>query len=164
MYKIGEFVIYGSEGVCEVEEISKINITKEPKNYYTLKPMHNNGKVFTPIDTKIFMRPIITSAEANKIIEEIPSIEEFKYDIKNVRVLQEHFKNLFKTHKCIDLLSIIISINYRKDELAKSGKKISQTEEKFLRMATSLIEDEFSVALGISKEEVNNIIENSNKA
>ena len=48
MYKIGEFVVYGSEGVCEVENIKKLNISEFNKNktYYILKPMHENGKVY----------------------------------------------------------------------------------------------------------------------
>ena len=32
MYKIGESVVYGSEGVCEVENIKKLNISEFNKN------------------------------------------------------------------------------------------------------------------------------------
>lgn len=162
MYKIGEFIVYGNEGVCEVEDISKINIpgTTTSKNYYTLKPMHENGKVFIPVDTNVFMRPIVTPEEIKDIIEQIPAIDEEEYDVKNSRLLQEYYKKLLKTHQCIDLLTIIVSINDKKADLIKAGKKLGQIEDKFLKIAKNLIEDEFSIALGISKESVEEYINN----
>lgn len=155
MYKIGEFIVYGNQGVCEVEGISKLNspITNKMTNYYQLKPIHGNGNVFVPVDANVFMRLIITIEEIKKIITEIPKIRDTRYDIKNVRELQNHYKTLLSSHEFIDTLKAMISLNNKKDDLAKSNKKLGQMEEKFFRIAKEQIEDEFSVALGISKQE-----------
>lgn len=161
MYKVGEFIVYGNEGVCEVEDISNLNIPgiNKKKSYYTLKPMHENGKIFAPIDTNVFMRPIITYDEIQEIIEKIPFIKEADYDNKNTRLLQEYYKNLLNTHECIDLLTVIANINDKKINSMKSGKKLGQIDEKFMKIAKNLLEDEFSLVLGIPKEEVENYIQ-----
>ena len=160
MYKIGEFIVYGNEGVCEVENISALDIpgVKNDKNYYTLKPMHDNGKVFAPVDTKVFMRPVSTYDEVQAIIGQIDSIEQADLDDKNARMLENHYKELMKTHECIDLLTVIVNINEKKTKLIENGKKLGQIEEKFMRSAKSLLEDEFSLVLGIPKEEVESYI------
>lgn len=160
MYKIGEFVVYGNEGVCEVEDISELNIPgiNKNKNYYTLKPMHENGKVFAPIDTNVFMRPVMTYEEIQKLIERVPSIKETECDVKNARLLQDYYKKLLKTHECIDLLTVMVSINDKKNNLIKNGKKLCQIDEKFMKIAKNLLEDEFSIVLGIPKEEVEEYI------
>lgn len=155
MYKIGEFIVYGNQGVCEVEDISKLNspITNEITNYYQLKPLHGNGNVFVPVDANVFMRLIITFDEIKKIITEIPDIRDTRYDIKNVRELQNHYKTLLNSHEFTDTLKAMISLKNKKEDLAESNKKLGQMEEQFLRVAKELVEDEFSVALGISKKE-----------
>lgn len=155
MYKIGEFIVYGNQGVCEVEGISKLNspITNKMTNYYQLKPIHGNGNVFVPVDANVFMRLIITMEEVKKIISDISIIRDTRYDIKNVRELQNHYKALLSSHEFVDTLKAMISLNNKKEDLAKSNKKLGQMEEKFFRMAREQIEDEFSVALGITKKE-----------
>lgn len=165
MYKIGEFVVYGNDGVCEVEDISKLDIQgiNEKKNYYILKPMHENGKIFAPTDTSVFMRPVATHEEIDKIIREIPLIEESEYDTKNMRLLQEYYKELFKNHNCIDLLTIVVNLSDKKADLEKKGKKLGQVEEKYLKSAKNLLENEFSVVLGIPKEEIEDYIKDKMK-
>lgn len=160
MYKIGEFIVYGNEGVCKVEDISKLNspITNKMTNYYELKPLHRNGSVFVPVDTSVFMRLAVNTEEIKKIIIEIPEIRDIRYDIKNMRELQTHYKTLLSSHEFIDTFKAMISLNNKNDDLAKTNKKLGQVEAKFLRIAKDLIEDEFSVALGISKKDAETYI------
>ena len=67
MYQIGEKIIYGSNGVCEIVEIKMIEAphTGEEKAYYIIKPVFQECKISVPVDTKVFMRPVISESEAN---------------------------------------------------------------------------------------------------
>ncbi len=160
MYQVGEFVVYGSEGVCEVQEIGTIDILglNNNREYYTLKPINNNGKIFAPIDTNVFIRGVLTGDEIQEMIKEIPSLKKSTDKVKNDRALQEYYKNLLKTDNFIELLSTTIEINNEKEELGKNGKKLGQIQEKFIKIANDLIEDEFSIVLGINKEDVSEYI------
>ena len=160
MYKIGEYVIYGNDGVCKVENVGILNISgiNKKRIYYTLKPAYENGKIFTPIDTSVFMRSLVTYEEVQELIESIPSMKYKKCNEKNSRLLQVYYKNLLKTHECSDLLTLIEGIYEKKDKAMKIGKKLGQIDNKFMKLAEDLIKDEFSIVLGIPREEVGNYI------
>ncbi|MEG0856362.1 MAG: CarD family transcriptional regulator [Terrisporobacter sp.] len=161
MYQIGEFIIYGNNGVCEVEDIGLLDISgiNQKKSYYTLKPIYENGQIFAPVDTNMFTRGLINKDEVEGLIQQIPFLEEIECNDKNVRLLQDCYKKLVDTHECIDLLTIIKNINDKKSKAAKLGKKLGQVDEKYLKIAKTLIDDEFSVVLGIPKKEVDSYIE-----
>lgn len=156
MYKIGDFIIYGNNGVCKVVDIGKINISGISKNnnYYNLSPINENGNIFVPVDTSVFMRNISTYEEVQKVIELIPLIKKTEYNEKNVRLLQTHYTKLLQSHECIDLLTILAITDNKKSMLKKNGKKLGQIDDKFMKIARGLIDDEFSVVLGIDREDV----------
>ena len=156
MYKIGEFIIYGNDGVCEVEDIGMLNISgiSKKKEYYTLRPVYENGRIYTPIDTNVFMRPIITYEEVQQLMEFLPSMKEMECNEKNSRLLESYYKKFMETHECVDLLAVISGIYKKKANATNKGKKLGQIDEKFMRVAQGLINDEFSVVLGIPREEV----------
>lgn len=156
MYKIGEFIIYGDNGVCEIEDIGVLNFSgiSKKKDYYTLKPVYENGKIYTPIDTNVFMRPIVTYEEVQQLMELLPSMKEMECNEKNSRLLQSHYKKFMETHECVDLLAVVSCIYKKKANATNKGKKLGQIDEKFMRVAQGLINDEFSVVLGIPREEV----------
>ena len=100
MYQIGDIIVYGGEGVCRVEEIGvpKISGVNKQRQYYTLAPLYREGKVFTPVDTKVFMRPVVTRDEALELIKGIPSIQADVYENSNLRFLNEHYQSLSLIH------------------------------------------------------------------
>ena len=79
MYKKGEYVIYGNNGICRIENIGipkGTPMAASGKEYYTLSPVFGSGNIYAPLDTKVFMRPILTKAQAEELIEQIPQIQE----------------------------------------------------------------------------------------
>ena len=77
MYQKGEYVIYGNNGICKVEEIGipmGTPMENNGKEYYTLSPVFGTGNIYVPLDTKVFMRPILTKEQAEALIGQIPQI------------------------------------------------------------------------------------------
>ena len=64
MFEVGEYIVYGCKGVCQVEEITHIDIPGSNKDrlYYVLAPLEDrNGKIYAPTDNaKVAMRKVIT--------------------------------------------------------------------------------------------------------
>ena len=52
MYKKREYVIYGSSGVCQVGDVTTLDIDNVPKDreYYVLFPKDNGGTIYVPVD------------------------------------------------------------------------------------------------------------------
>ena len=82
MFGIGEYVVYGMNGVCEVEAVGPMNMSGVDceKEYYTLTPLYTKGsKVYTPVNNqKIVMRKVVDKDEAYELIDEMTTIEEIQ--------------------------------------------------------------------------------------
>jgi CarD family transcriptional regulator len=162
MYNIGDLVICGDSGVCRVEAIGKLDVPYIDRNrlYYTLSPIYRNGKIFVPTETKVFMRPVLTFSEAQRIIDLIPSIEEIDCLSSNHRVLKEHYNQLLLSHNCLDLIKLIKTI-YTKNRInAQLGKQPGQIDIKFMKQAEDQLHGELAVALRIPREKVTGYIKN----
>lgn len=156
MFQIGDLIIYGSVGVCKVEDIGVPDIygMDADRQYYTLAPLYKQGKVYTPVDTKVFMRPVISRSEALELIKSIPDIDDDIIENRNIRVLSEKYQSTMDTHECSDLMHILKSIRHKRNVMDERGKKLGQVDEKFYRKAEDLLHGEFAVALDIPKEKV----------
>lgn len=161
MYSIDDLIIYGSHGVCKVEAIGTTDISgiDNEKLYYTLCPIYGKEIIFTPIDTNVFMRPVIKYDEAKKLISLIPSIRENVNDIANSKLMEGYYKETLRTHDCTDLLRLIKTIYTREKIFEKQGKKLGQIDMRFMTKAEDLLYGEFAVALNIPKESVKSYIE-----
>ena len=80
MFEKGGYIVYGTTGVCLVEEITgmKMKGASGEKLYYVLRPCFQKGNtIFTPVDnSKIAMRAVMNKAEAESLVERIPENEE----------------------------------------------------------------------------------------
>lgn len=163
MYQIGDLIVYGGEGVCRVEEIGvpKISGVNKQRQYYTLAPLYREGKVFTPVDTKVFMRPVVTREEALELIRGIPSIQADVYENSNLRFLNEHYQSYIQNYSCSDLLQMLKDIYTKRGVLSARGKKMGLVDERYMKRAEEMLHGEFAVALGIDRSEVPEFIADS---
>jgi len=155
MFKPGDRIIYGSTGVCRVEEITTPDFEKDKsRRYYALAPVYQDGIIYTPVDTKVFMRPVITRDEAHALIDQIPAMQTEAYHSSVTRELEEHYSVYLKSHDCGDLLELGRSIYIKKQELLGQRRKFGAVDERFMKRAEDLLYGELAVALDIEKSEV----------
>jgi len=161
MYQKGELVIYGNSGICRVEEIgvpADMPMGCGGKQYYTLSPIFGSGTIYASVDTKVFMRPILSREQAEELIVEIPNIPEEAFAGKDMKALSGKYKSFLDTHQCEDLVRLIKTVYQKERVLVGKGKKLAKTEQEFGKLAKELLQKEFSVALGLPYEEVEDYI------
>lgn len=163
MYRVGDLIIYGNIGVCKIEEIGvpDISSAEEGKLYYTLSPFYEKCKVYTPTDTSVFMRPIISRNEAMDLIRQIPTMQENIYENRNLSLLNEHYKTLLQSHDCSNLISLIKNVYTKRKTAGKNFKQFNQVDAQYGKRAEEMLYSEFSVALGIARNEIKGYIEAS---
>ena len=161
MYKVGDFILYSNEGVCRVESIDKLDVEgiDNDKLYYNLNPVCTMGNIYVPVDTKLFIRPVIDYEEAQRIIRLIPSFDMHPVAHQSRKMLEEQYKSYIQSHDCIDLIRLLKLIHRKGIETAKERKKLGAIDERFRRKAEELLFGELSVALDIPKDEVRGYIE-----
>ena len=75
MFAKGEKIVYGSTVVCEVTDICEKELIRNQKRlYYVLKPLYQqNNIIYAPVENgKVFMRAVMSAAEADDLILKIP--------------------------------------------------------------------------------------------
>jgi len=152
MYQPGEYIVYGTSGVCKVDAVGAPPFEDEnDRLYYTLSPIYGTETIYLPIDSKVFTRPIITKKQAEELIHTIPSIEIEKLDTHNPRMRGEYYEEVLNRHDCEDLVQLIKTV-YAKS--IQNGHRISQIDQRYKKRAEDLLHGELSVALGIPVSEV----------
>ncbi|MCC8122141.1 MAG: CarD family transcriptional regulator [Oscillospiraceae bacterium] len=157
MYQVGAYVFYGNTGVCEVVDISQQTTqgSEQAQSYYVLKPLHQECMIYTPVNnTKVFMRPIISREEANRLIDRIPHIHAQPYHNHVLSQLTEHYKEGIRSHDCENLLEMTMSIYAKKRLMQEQKRKFGAVDERFMKQAEDLLFNELSAALGMLREEV----------
>lgn len=157
MYKIGDLILYGSTGVCKITDIAAHDFsdTRNPRLYYVLKPLYQEGVIYIPIDnTKVFMRPIISSDKAEQLIDKIPSIQAEAYHSNVISQLTGHYEDILSTHNCEDLIELTMSIYAKKQSAEQQKRKIGAVDERFMKRAEELLFGELAAALDIPRDKV----------
>ena len=159
MYSIGDKIIYGENGVCTVDRIAALPMAGSPRDkmYYHLSPFVGTGVYFAPVDSNVFMRPVISREEAEALIDAMPSIEPAVCRDNRFNHVDAFYKDLFKLHSCEALVSVIKGLRSR---MADRKTKSSRAEATMKR-AKDILHGELSVALGIDIGEVEDYIAQS---
>lgn len=160
MFNIGEYIVYGNRGVCEVADVGKMSMSAMDKDklYYTLVPVYARGsKIYSPVDNqKVAIRPIISQQEANDLIDSMPSIGYVEdVDDKKREVI---YKDAIRTGKCEELIKVIKTLNKRREIRLAGGKKFTAVDERYYNSARDCLYGELAIALDINVDDVEDYI------
>ena len=154
MFETGEYVVYGKTGICQVMGVTTMDMEGVPKDrlYYILRPDgKTEGTIFVPVENqKLVMRRILTKAEAEELINEIPDIE--MLGIENEKLREETYKACIRSCQCRELVRMIKTIYFRKRERNIRGKKATATDERYLKTAEDNLYAELSILLDVPRE------------
>lgn len=160
MFEIGEYVVYGTTGVCKITDITHMDLEGVSKEalFYIMQPYQQSGsKIFISVNNqKTIMRKVLTKQEADTLIDEIPNIEELW--IENDKLREAEYKTCFRSCQSREWVKIIKSLYLRKIERLEKGKKITATDERYLKMAEDSLYTELSISLDIPKGDMEQYI------
>lgn len=156
MYQVGQLIIYGTTGVCRVKDVKPApkSADAEDRLYYTLEPLYQTCLIYAPVDGKVFMRPVISRTEAEKLIDGIPDVEPQVCSIRDLRQLREHYEAAIRSHDCAELIALSMSIYKKKRLAAQQKRRLGQTDQRFMKQAEELLFGELAAALDIQPEQV----------
>lgn len=158
----GEYVVYGTNGICLVEDIRLMRFASytEKSYYYVLRPVNNDTSViYVPMNNEKLMdrlRSVMTKEDIDSLLAAIKG-KEIEWE-NNRRFRTEHFHEILVNGVNQKLLLMIRCIYMRKRELTDQGKKLPTTDENTLKAAERLVNEEFAHALCISKTDVGEYI------
>lgn len=159
MFKVNDYVVYGTRGVFQIIDIKKEkHKSSDETEYYILQPVCNNKMTIkTPVNnSKVLMREIMTKDDVSSLIAAMP--EEETIWINDDKQRNEIFKAALRTGKNEELIKIIKALHIAKEKRSVIGKKLRKTDEYIMETAEKQLHEEFAIALNILPSEVGSYI------
>ena len=152
VYEKGDLIFYGNTGVYRVEEIAPIRHIRgyDPeKEYYKLTSVRRGETTYVPVDTGVFMRPIVSRCQAEELLAQAADLEAAVCASRDPRVLREHYQSILSAHNCRELLRLIKSVNVKSCQAVKQGRRLGKTDQDYKKRAEQLLGEELAVALDL---------------
>ena len=160
MFQKGEYVIYGNNGICLIEDITTLNIpgVNKDRQYYLLKPVYASGStVYTPVDTaETALRHALSKDEADSLIRSIPDIP--LIPLTDEKTLEKTYKEYMRSNNCKAWVQLIKTIYLRKERRLMKGYKVTALDNRYFNLAETSLYGELSIALGKPRDEVRSYI------
>ena len=160
MFKVNDTIMYGTQGICKIVEITEKDFMGAKKEYYVLKPINDPGAtLFAPVNNakiKAKMRRVLSEKEIYELIETIP-YEEANW-ISNENERKEKYKSIIASGDRAELIKMIKALYFHRKEREADGKHLYLSDERFFKDAERILYDEFQYVLKIRKEELMNFI------
>lgn len=160
MFAIGDYIVYGSNGICQVKDVTTIDMpgATSDRMYYVMAPLSNKeSKIFSPVDNcKVVMRAVLTEEEANEIISQCKDIP--LLDVVNERMLEMKYREVLASCDIRQLIAMVKTILKKCESRQSMGKKMTSMDERYLKKAEDSLYNELGIALGKTKEELVNLI------
>ena len=160
-YKVNDVVVYGTEGVCRVSDITTKPFRDREVTYYVLKPVFNkSATVFVPVDNEKLtarMHRALSSDEIRAMIQSLP--EQGAMWIEDEAERKVRYKEILASGDRIQLIQLIKALYFHQESQRAIGKKLHISDDHFFKEAQRLLYDEFSTALGIPRDDVLNYID-----
>ena len=124
MFEIGDKVVYGVVGVCEVENIDTPPIKGISGDYYFLQPVFDSkGIIYSPVDSnKVMIRSIMTVKECDKLKERARNCK--KDGELSEKVTPMQYDEHMKSQDALKLMHLIRALYVIKNERAKDLRKM----------------------------------------
>lgn len=154
MFSVGQLVLYGTNGVCRIEDITEKSVGNVKGEYYVLKPASSaSSTLYVPMSNELLvgkMRSVLTREEVNEVLANKPQADEW-IEMKQDRT--EYFKSIISRGDRRELVGMIRLISAHRDSMLNEGRRLHMSDERFLREAEKMVCEEFSIVLGIDAAE-----------
>ena len=163
--KIGEKIIYGSQGIMTLADERYESIGDEEKLYYVLSGADTAtaALTFVPKDNErlcALIKPLLSPKALRAALQSFDSSNVPEWN-GNSRARQDIFKRVLEGASRTDVLSIIYLIRENGKRRLADGKKNFISDENILKRAEKMLADEIMLVLGVDADEAMEMINKS---
>ena len=161
MFQIGDLLVYGSTGICRVEDLCRPNLTGKDREtlYYQLNPLYQDGLIYAPVENcKVVMRAPLSIQEARDLLALIPSLQPEIYRAPTTQALTQYYQAILRSHDCEKLAHMVLSIHAKRQQAAAQTRRLGLVDERYLKQAERLLCGELSAVLQMDFEEVQSLL------
>ncbi len=152
-YKVDQHIVYPSQGVGQIMEISEKSFKDAKRLYYTIYLEFSDMTVLVPVDKadELGIRAIVPKDQAERALAFIS--EEYAPIPSDWKLRYQMNLDLLKKGSVLDIASVVRSLYHR-----SKIKELPILERKLYDSALNLLQDEVSFSLNKDKEEIAELI------
>ncbi len=155
-----QYVVYGKMGVCRVVDRQWLSFGADKEEYYILAPVSDScSSVYVPCGNEMLLgrlRPLLTKNEIDDVLFSVTQTDVPWVEDRVERAVQ--FRTIIAGGDRRQIVRLVRCLYAKKQEKAAENKKFSTADEMILQECVRLVEEEFSLALGVSAEQVGEYI------
>ena len=157
-YGIGDVVVYGSMGLCDIVDIKRDEVGGVEHEYYVLAEHFSRGTSLTYVPAQneslaSKIRPVMSYSAASELISKIPDVAPMEWMPDNRR-RAEYFKSILEggdKELMVAMIKVIIIMGKERERI---GKKNFMTDLAALNKAKRLLISELSFATATPEGEL----------
>ena len=143
MYQVGDAVLYGSNGICRIREVTRMESCGMVDDFYVLKPVSSEATtVFVPLLSPEAIRELLDSLEDAAPIW-----------VENENQRKTLYREIMNSGDRSAIFRVYLTLRRLRSEREKKGKHLRVSDERSYRETERIFFDEVSLVLGWSREE-----------
>ena len=154
MFQVGDQVVYGYHGVCQIVSMEDRVIDRKRVKYLVLEPVgEQKSRFLIPYENPAALSKL-KSLLSREELEALLASETVRHSqwISDENARKQKYKELISGGDRGALLGMIHALHQHKKTQAELGRKFHQCDENFLNDAQKLLTAEFSLVLQIEPE------------
>lgn len=156
MFKVGDYVVYGTNGVCLISDVTSSPFDKrDARTFYVLKPLSaaSTSCIYTPVDNdRVPMRRLLGRAEAEALLESIKDIPCLV--VEEERTRRAVYREAIAAADPKVYIALIKAVDRRRVEFTGTQRHLPDFEIEYDHVARRHLYTELSVALDRPIEEL----------
>ncbi len=156
MFEMNDTILYGTDGVCLIADITKQKLGDRMMEYYVLKPVYQDkALIYVPTENATLqakMRRILSAEEIHRLIESMP--EEDALWIDNEEQRKAQYRAIIQSGDRQSLIRLIKALYQHQQQQKEAGRKFHVCDERFMKEAEKILYDEFAHVLQLEPDQV----------
>lgn len=153
MYEVGQLVVYGTHGVCQIVDLEEKQVDKRLIPYFVLEPVEHPGtKYFMPSQNETALskiRPLMDDAQIRQVLSECVAAEWIPVDNRR----RNRYRELLSGVQVTEVLSMLRAVYAHRRGQMETGKKLHQCDDQFMTDAHKIFIGEIMQVMQISRPE-----------
>lgn len=156
MLEKGHVFVYGTSGVCRVEDTCLRDYGAGKKEYYILQPVFDlRSNLSVPTDSPALSAHSRELLSEDEIVDILRSMKSEKFEwTKNDKERIEKFRKTLENGTFGEIYVLLLTLYNHKKEALERGKKLRSTDESLMQRSEKLLFGEIAWVFGIEPKSV----------
>lgn len=159
-YKIGDIVLYGSDGMCRISDVTEKKVGEDILKYLILSSVYNESStIFVPLANEKLLGKVRCLPAENDLADTLEKAYGAEVEwIADDAERKERFYRILETGDTYNLIGLLKSIYMHRTERISIGKKLHVLDERIMKDAERVLADEVSYILGVDRDDANSYV------